>query len=240
MVTYARPNPPSEPPKDDDPSVQALFEEIDAEVKAENVKNFFKRYGNAVAAAVLVLVLGTAGFNYWGQWLNTQREKETAVLITLMDRNPASFTDEELKQVLESLVTLGKKGHSEGIRLSAGITEVSVLLKKNQQEAALKRMDEMSKDSNLSPVYREYVQLQSVRLRLDSGDAQKLLAEVGPMIREDSPWYFSALQTAALLEAKSGKPDLAVQRLQTIIDAKDAPLVAREEASQLIRLYKAM
>jgi hypothetical protein len=239
MVTFAKPNPP-EPRKEDDPSVQALFEEIDAEVKAENVKKFFQRYGNAIAAAILVLVLGTAGFNVFGSWLNTQREKETAVLVSLMDRNPAGFTDEELKQVLETLVHLGKKGHSEGIRFASAITEISILMKKEQKEAALQRMAEISKTGDFSPMYREYIQIQSIRLRVDSEDSKKLLAELGPMIREESPWYYSVAQLTAMLEAKTGNTEQAIKRLQVIIDAPDAPLVAREEAGQLLRLYKAM
>jgi hypothetical protein len=240
MVSFARPNSPPEPPKGDDPSVQALFEEIDAEVKAENVKKFFQRYGNIIAIALLAVVLGTAGFNMFGTWLNSQREKETAVLISLMDRNPGAFTDEELKQVLETLVQLGKKGHSEGVRFASAITEISILMKKDQKDAALLRMAELSKTGDFSPMYREYIQIQSIRLRADSEDSQKLLAELGPMVKEDSPWYFSAAQLTAMLEAKTGNTEQAIKRLQVIIDAPEAPLVAREEAGQLLRLYKAM
>ena len=45
---------------------------------------------------------------------------------------------------------------------------------------------------------------------------------------------------AAMLDAKSGNTQQAVNRLEGIIKTPDVPLVAKEEASQLLRLYKAM
>lgn len=238
MASFARPTPPA--PHDDDPSVQALFEEITAEVKAENFKKFLERYGNYIAALVLAIVIGTAGFSAWKSWTLHEEQKETAVLISLMNRDPSTFTNEELKSVVESFIQLGKDGHSEGIRFAAGIAEVSTLMKKGEKDAAIQRLDALSGDTSIRPLYRDYARLQSIRAQLDGGDPQVLQARLVTLEDQNNPWHLSALELAAMLDAKAGHPDLAIAKLQRILDAPEASLAAREEASQLLRLYKAM
>ncbi len=221
-------------------SVQALFDEIDAEVKAERFEKFIKRYGLYIAAAVLLAVVATGAVNVWQNWTIQQRQKETAMLIALMDSDPAALDDTALKAVLKSLITLGKSGHGEGIRLAARSAEISILLRKGQKEAAVERLDAMRKDESLRPLYRDYAALQHVRARLDDAKPEDLAAEIASLLADDNPWRLSALQTAALIDAKMGKRDAAIAKLQRIVDAVDAPLAGREEAQRLLRLYKAM
>ena len=239
MATLTRPTPPQRP-QEDDGSVQALLHEIDAEVKAENFEKFLKQYGTHILAAVGAVVLGTAIFSTYSNYVVGEQRKETALLIATMDRDAATLKDDELRAVLESFARLGKDGHGEGIRLAAGVGEVNLLMQKDQKEAAIKRLDDMSKDQRLRPLYRDYMLLQRVRAEMDTGDAQKLSNDLQPLLAEGNPWRLSALQVAAMLDAKLGHVDQATAKLQRIIDAPDAPLTGREEASQLLRLYKAM
>ncbi len=238
-MTFARPTTPP-PRKDDDPNVQALFEEIDAEVKAESFRKFLERYGNLILAGVAAIVLGTLVFNLYTNWIQKEQQKETAILLALMDRDPSTFTDEDLKSVLETYVRLGKEGHGAGIRLAAAVSEASVLQKKGQKDAAIQRLDQLHNDGSIPRLYRDYALLQEVRMAMDGGDAAKLLSQLQPLLADGNAWQLSALQLAALLEAKQGHADKAVAYLQRVIDAPDASVAAREESLQLLRLYKAM
>ncbi|MBI3419766.1 MAG: tetratricopeptide repeat protein [Proteobacteria bacterium] len=241
MVSFARqtPAPPSQ--KESDPSVQALIDEIDAEVKAENFEKFLKRHGKYIFGAIAAVILGTALANAYTGWMHSEQQKETATLITAMDRDPAALPEADLKMVLEALIRLGKNGHGQGIRLAAGLSEASILFQKDQKDAALERLEQLQKDTTFEPLYRDYVLLQIVRARLDSGKADELLARLNPLVQaEDNPWRLSALQLAALLEARQGHMQEAAAKLQAIVDAPEAPLAAREQATQLMRLYKAM
>lgn len=239
MAIAPRPNP-RPLPTEDDASVQALINEVNDEVKAENIRKFFERYGNLIAAAVILVILATGGVSTFLNWQRAEQEKDTTLLIAVMDRDVTTMSDDDLKMMLQQLVHLGKNGHGEGIRFAAGVTEASALSKKGQKEAALARLAALSTDTSIQPMYRDFALLQKIRMQVDDGDAATLARELAPLTAADSAWHVSALQLAAMLDAKLGKMDDAAVKLRRILDAQDTPIAAREEAAQLLRLYKAM
>jgi hypothetical protein len=239
MAIAPRPNP-RPLSTEDDASVRALIDEVDADVKAENMRKFFERYGTFIAAGVIAIVLGTAGVNFYRNWMAREQQSETALLIAVMDRDPTAMSEEDLKAMMQTLVRLGKDGHGEGIRFAAGVGEAMALEKKNEKAAAIQRLEQLAKDGSIKPVYRDYALLQKIRMQVDEGDAATLLREVAPLTADSNAWYLSALQLAAILDAKLGHIDEAAAKLRRILDAQDTPIAAREEAQQLLRLYKAM
>ena len=225
---------------EDDASVQALIDEVNDEVKAENLRKFFERYGKFLMGGVIALIVAVAAFNFYQNFTRNMQEKETALLIAVMDRDPSTMSEEDLKAMMQELIRLGKDGHGEGIRFAAGITEASALQRKNQKDAAISRLDQLAKDTSIKDMYRDYALLQEIRMQVDTGDAAKLLRDVAPLTADSNPWHVSALQLAAILDAKLGHMDDAATKLRRILDAQDTPIAAREEAAQLLRLYKAM
>lgn len=224
-------------PATDDPSVAALLDEIDQEVKAKQFKTFFKRYGSTIATTLIAVIVGTAVASAWTGWQNQQREEDSEKLITLLDNEPEALSDDQYKETLKGYAELGDKAAGSGQRIFARFAEVGLLMRKGETDAAISQLQAVQKDGAFRPLYRDYALLLEVRARMDKEEPQKLLDLMRPLLDPKNAWYLSALESSAILYAKLGKKDEAVSQLQGIVDTVDAPLAAKERANQLMRLY---
>lgn len=223
----------------DELSVQSLIDEINEEVKAKQITDFLKRYGNYIIAALLATVVGTAGINTWANMRVQQQEADSAKLIALIDADTGNLSEEETKEALKAYITLGKEAPSEGHKVVARFAEVAVLLKKGEGEAGFSRLAELRAEPGLAPVYRDYTLLLEARARMDKDEPQKVLDLMKPILTEGNPWHLSATEVAAMLHAKMGQKDKAVELLKMIVEADGIAAAARERAQQLLRLYRA-
>ncbi len=222
-----------------DAATQNLFDEIDQEVKAKQMTDFFKRFGGAIAGVLIAVVLGTAIASTMNNMRAAQREKDSEALIGLMDKEYENISPDEVKARVAAYDDVAKKAAGDGQKMLAGFAAAATLLHNGQQEEGLKKLDEVRNNDSFRPVYRDYALLMKVRAQMDNGDAAKLQDDLKPLLDSNNAWYLSALETSAILFAKQGKMDEAVNQLRGITDTQDAPVAARERALQLTRLYSA-
>jgi hypothetical protein len=233
------PKPADQGPVPGDGSVQSLFDEIEQEVKAKQFTDFMKKYGKSVAGVLFAVVLGTTIASAWSNIQHTRQAEDSEKLIALLDREPASFSDAELKEALKDYVALGESGAGEGHREIARLAEAGVLAARGEKQTAATRLKEMQGDLSIRPIYRDYALLSEVRMRMDSDKASEMQEALKPLLDPKNAWYLSALELSAVLFAKEGKYQDAMAQLQGIISTEDAPLAAKERANQLARLYSA-
>jgi hypothetical protein len=236
----SRPNPsPPLPAKTaDDVTVQALFDEIDSEVKAKQFSEFMNRYGIYVAVAVLALILGTAGYSTWSNMRGQDNQRDTSNLITLMDKDPASLSDEEAKAGMQAYDKMAKEGTSTGHKMIARFAEAGTLLEKGDTDAALASLRALRSDGSIKPLYRDYALLMEIRARMDKDAPEKVLEDMKPLLESGNAWRISALEIAAMLEAKRGDKAKALEHLKAMTETPDVPLAAVERAKLLTRLYQ--
>lgn len=222
----------------DDASVQALFEEIDSEVKAKQVEGFLKKHGVAIAIAMLTVVLGTAAGSTYMKMQMQDSENATRSLITMMDKDFAALSDDAAKATILDMQKMGTEEKSAGHRMVANLAAAGTLLANGKNEEAIKILDMVRNDKSIKPMYQDYALLLSVRARTGTDDAKKLLSELSLLLEPNNPWYLSALEAAAVLQARAGEKDKALLSLQTIMETADASQAAVERAKTLARLYR--
>lgn len=107
-------NPPSGKDMSKSPSIdaeaQALIEEIDAEVKADQVKQFITRYGNTIAGLIVALILATAIGSTMSTMKLQQQEKDSEVLITMLDKDLDKTSADEVKATILDLGKMAREG----------------------------------------------------------------------------------------------------------------------------------
>jgi hypothetical protein len=235
-----KPRPTSTPPAApaNDASVQALFEEIDSEVKAAQFKEFLKKHGTLLAVLLVVVLLATASVNTWQKMRAQDQMRDTEALLTLLERDTSKLTPDEAKAAVLGLHKMGESASGEGQRVVARLGEANLTFK-SEPETALAAFRAIENDHSIKPLYRDYAKLMAVRFRMDQEDPQKLIDETQPLLAEGNPWRLSALETAAMLYAKKGDKQKAVGLLQDLVESQDAPLSSIERARALVRLYSA-
>lgn len=222
-----------------DSDAQALIDEVDAEVKAEQVKTFLTRYGNWIAGFLLAIIVATAAGNTYMNMRIQDQEKDSEQLITLLDKDLDKVSGDEAKATVLQLGKMASAGSGEGHRVAAGLGEAGSYFKQGNTEAGLKALQTLSDDSSIKPLYRDYAKLLSIRARTDKDDAQKLIDEMQPLLDAKNPWHISALELSAVLYAKLGQKDKAIEQLNKMVIDTEASSAVVERAKLLARVYKA-
>ncbi len=222
-----------------DADAQALIDEVDAEVKAEQVKTFFTRYGNFIAGLLIAVIVAVAAGNTMINMRMQDQEKDSEQLITLLDKDLDKVSGDEAKATILDLGKMAAAGSGEGHRVAAGLGEAGSYFKQGNTEAGLKALATLSSDDSIKPLYRDYAKLLSIRARADKDDVQKLIDEMRPLLDAKNPWHISALELSAVFYAKLGQKDKAIEQLNKMVIDPEASTAVVERAKLLSRVYKA-
>jgi hypothetical protein len=222
-----------------DSEVQALFEEIDMEVKNAQMQKFFASYGKYITALLVLVVIGTAGYSTMMTMRGQSQERDSERLITLLDKELNKVSPDEAKATILDLGKMATEGTGEGHRVAARLGEAGSLIQSGKIDEALASLRALHADASVKPLYRDYAHLLEIRARTDKDDANKLLEEMNPLLAVENPWHVSAWETSAVLYAKLGQKDKAVEQLNKIVIDPTSSSAVVERAKVLSRLYKA-
>ena len=221
-----------------DADARALIEEVDAEVKAEKVKNFITRYGNVIGGVIIAIIVATAVGSTMTTMKVQQQEKDSESLITMLDKDLDKASTDDIKATILDLGKMANDGSGEGHRVAARLGQAGSYFKQGQTEEGLKALQALSADSTVKSLYRDFAKLLDIRARADKADAQKLLNELTPLLDAKNPWHISATELSAVLYAKLGQKDKAVEQLNKLVIDPDASSAVVERAKLLSRVYK--
>ena len=209
--------------------VADIFEEIDEELKEENFKKLWDRYGLYVIVAVVLLIAGVAAFKFWESYrLDQQKEQSERYLAAMR-------LDEEGKhaEAAAALATFAEDA-SAGYAMIARFREASLRRKTGETAAAVDIYDTLAADDTIKPIYRDLATLLSVMTQADSGDPDALAARLKPLT-EDGPWRHTANEYVGLFALKKGDTDGARKHFEAIADDAQAPAGARQRATELLQ-----
>lgn len=67
-----------------------IFKEVDDALKQEKVEAIWQKYGNLIIAGILLIIIGTGAYSFYGSWQTSVNEEKTAIIIELQE-NPDTF-----------------------------------------------------------------------------------------------------------------------------------------------------
>ena len=75
-----------------------IFKEVDEALKQEKVEEFWKKNGNLIIFVIILIIGGTGAFTFYNNWLNSDREKKTEIVLDLYQKNP-EFNEARLSEL---------------------------------------------------------------------------------------------------------------------------------------------
>jgi hypothetical protein len=202
-----------------------VFDEIADDLRREKLNQFWKENGSWIIGGVVAAVLLTAGLSFWRQWEYRRNTAATAELVRLV-------TAADLPQ-LENFARTGDKNHAMIAKFVAAATH----LEHGEKDQATALYDSIAATSGLDKTWRELAQLLSIGQRLDGDDPEKLKQELSALSSDKSAWRYTALEFSALLDARQGDRQAAIDALTKITADPLAPTDARTRAFTLRELY---
>jgi hypothetical protein len=214
--------------------VADIFKEVEEDLRREKLEKLWQRYGRAVIALAVLVVVGTAGSVAWQRYQQhreAQLAEQYGAAIALADP-----TAGDLAKADAALANIADAGGGYGAL--AALERAAVKAKAGDLDGAGKIYDGLASDSAAPAALRDLARLLKAMRLVDSGDPAALTASLAPLMAPENPWRFSATELTALLALKSGDQKRATELFTQLADDQAAPSSLRARAAEMAAALK--
>jgi hypothetical protein len=208
--------------------VTDFIKEVDEDLRQDQYKKLWDKYGRYVLAAAVGLVLAVTGVVLWRDW---QRDKRMAASAELSDAVTLIATD--AKQATASLSAFAAKS-GPGLATLARFQEAVAFLQQGNAEQAIRIYDGLAADGQVEPVFRELASLLAVQHQIDRDDAATLTSKLQPLTADGGVWRYQALELSAILAHRSGDRARTIELFRRLSDDAGAPASIRARAAEML------
>ncbi|SFP50467.1 tetratricopeptide repeat protein [Sphingomonas rubra] len=209
-------------------STEVFIREVDEEYRRERMARFWQRWGKAVAAAVVVLLLAFGGWLYW-----QHRQREAAGVEG--ERMQAAFDQLSQGQAAQAQPALAELAQSkrDGYRVLAIFTQADILLQKNDLKGAAAKFASVANDTGVDDAFRNLALIRQTAAEFETLKPQVVIERMRPLAVPGSPWLGSAGEMMAVAQLRLGQRAAAGQLFGQIARDEGAPASLRQRAVQM-------
>lgn len=207
----------------------SFIREVNEELRSDQFKNAWRRYGKFVIATALLIVFGTAGYRGYEYWRETRASASG-------DRFLAALTlakDGKSDEALEALAALEKDGHG-AYPVLARMRAATVQAEKGDSAAAIAAFGAIANDGSVPQVIRDIANLRAAWLLIDEGDYARVSAAVEAMATPRHAMRHSAREALGLSAYKTGDFGRAREWFEQIVEDPETPANVRNRARMLL------
>jgi hypothetical protein len=213
--------------------VADIFREVDEEVRREQLKKLWQRYGNYIIAGCVLLVVAVGAWRGY-DWWQTKRAAEAGAAFEQAVTLAEAGKHQEAEAAFAKLAADGTGGY----RVLARLREAAELAG-TDRKAAVQAYDEIAADKSAGQVIRDLAALRAGFLLVDNSSYGELRARLEPLTAPDRVFRHSARELLALSAWKEGDMGAARQWTDMITSDPQTPPGARSRAEVLSELIAA-
>lgn len=211
------------------PDISETFvREVDENLRRDQLRDFFKAYGNWLTAGVVVFLAASGGFIWWQQH-QVQRAEGQVEQLAQIYKDVGSGDTSKAPQQLDEL----SKSGSKGVSASARFARAALALQQNDTKTAIGTYKSIADDGGLPTPYRNAALIRQTALEFDQLQPQDVIARLQPLTKPGEPWFGTAGELTALAMIKQGRKQEAGQLFAAIAKDPGVPQTIRSRAAQV-------
>ncbi|AWC25126.1 MULTISPECIES: tetratricopeptide repeat protein [Aminobacter] len=214
-------------------SDDSFFREVNEEIRQEQARALWDRYGPLAIVLAILVVIGTGLFVAWEYWVETKANRsgdQFSQALTLANTGKAD-------EALAAFDALEKDGYG-AYPLLASMRAATVQADKGDFKAAIAGFDEVAADSSIPNVIRDIARLRAAMLLVDHGSYADVSGRVEALTNDTNPLRHSAREALGLSAWKEGKLADALKLFEQIASDEGAPRNARQRSNLLAELIR--
>lgn len=204
-----------------------LFEEVEENLRRDQLQTIWKKYGALFIAAAAALVLGVGGFGLYRGW-HESRSKDASQ--DFVDLQALAATD---PQAAEPKLAAFAKSAPGGYKALAEMERASVLQAQGDLPGAILAFDNAAKLASEKAV-KQSAQLRAAYIAAESEPFAALEARVKPLIEGGGAFGYLGRELLAVEAFEADKPERARTEFDYLATAFDAPQGVRERAQRFM------
>ena len=210
-----------------------IFQEVDEEVRREQLQKLWQRYGN-FAIAVCILIVAAVGAWRGYEWWQTKKAGESGAAF----ENAVTLAEVGKHQEAEAAFAKLAADGTAGYRALARLREAAELAH-TDKTAAVKAYDEIATDKSAGEIMQELAAVRAGFLLVDTAPYSEMRQRLEPLTASDKTFRHSARELLALSAWKSDDINAARQWTGMIITDPQSPQGIRSRAEVLSELIAA-
>jgi hypothetical protein len=207
--------------------VSELFDEVDEEVRREQLKKLWDRYSIYIIAAALLIIAAVAGWRGY-EYLEAQKAAEAGAAfdaaLDLAEQNKHA----EAQAAFDKLATTAPAGYRMLARLRAA-GEVAA----SDPQAGAKLYDELAADRSIGTEQQDLARIRAAGLLLDTDSYPNMLQRLEAATKPDATFRHTARELLALSAWRANDIASARQWLDMIASDGETPAAMRSRAEAL-------
>ena len=210
-----------------------IFQEVDEEVRREQLKKLWERYGNLMIAACILLVAGIGGWRGYEYW----QAKKAAQAGTAFERALTLAEAGKHKEAEAAFSQISADG-TQGYRVLARLRGAAELVA-TDRPAAIKAYEAIAGDKGVGQVIQDLAAVREGLLLVDTASYADMRQRLEPLTVPDRDFRHSARELLALSAWKAGDPATARKWTEMIMSDPGTPGGMRTRAEILSELIAA-
>jgi hypothetical protein len=215
-------------------SDDSFVKEVNDELRTDQFKTLWNKYGILLAGAAFAVVLGTAAFEGYKYWRAGEASKSGDLFLAALTQAKDQKQDEALK----SLAELEKTG-SGSYPVLARMRRATVLASKGDAKGAIAAFDAVAGDASVDSALKDMAMLRAALLLVDNGTYEDVAKHAEVLTADTNAMRHSAREALGLSAWKAGKVSEAKAFFQSIVDAGNAPRNSVERATLMLDIIAA-
>jgi hypothetical protein len=205
----------------------AFINEVNEDVKNDNFKVLWNRYGIFVILFVVLAVMATVSFEKIKSWKTAQNQinTENYMIAAQIHENP-----EQTLEALQKISTANQGIFSDFAKLQIA----NVLFSQEKNEEALSTLQNLLNDDAVNNEVKNIALIKFATYKVDTMPRDEFEAMLKPLIETNTSWTPLAQDLLAMVAIRDGDVDTAQTIYENILKIKDLPENFRAKVQDML------
>lgn len=211
-------------------SDESFFREVEEELRQEQLKKLWRKYGAYAVGAAIIIVVGIGGYNFWTFYQANRAAETGARYEAALDLAREGKEAEAVKEF--EAIAQGAPGAYETL---AEFSRAAFQAKLGESDSAVQIYDSLARSAP-DPVLRDLARIRAALLLVDSAGLEEMRRRVAAIDDDGNPWRHSAREVLALTAYRTGDEATALELFQKMVADQGTPAEARQRAQIMLTL----
>lgn len=207
---------------------QAFLREVDENLRADQLADFWKRWGRLLIAAVGAGLVALGAWLWWdnhSQKVAGEEGEQLQAAFNNIGAGDSAGAEKTLAELSGSRV--------DGYRAAALMSQAAIAVERNDIKGAVEKFAAIAKDGSLAQPYRDLALVKQTVLEFDQLQPQAVIDRMRPLATKDNAFFGTAGEMVAISYLRQSKRADAGKLFAEIARDAGVPDSIRQRAVQM-------